>query len=41
MYGKDRDGVGRQTLVDTEGKLITAPGGGRCYVVFLSVGRSG
>ena len=28
MYGKDRDGIGRPTLLDSEGKLLTAPGGG-------------
>lgn len=29
MYGKDVNGVGRQVLVDSEGKLITVPGGGK------------
>lgn len=29
MYGKDRDGVGRALLLDSEGKLLTAPGGGK------------
>lgn len=29
MYGKDRNGVGRPALTDTEGKFITAPTGGK------------
>ena len=29
MYGKDRSGIGRPALVDSEGKFITAPGGGK------------
>ena len=28
MYGKDRDGIGRPALLDSEGKVLTVPGGG-------------
>lgn len=29
MYGKDSSGVGRPVLVDSSGKMITVPGGGK------------